>query len=211
MPGCNTVLLCFTLSGLHGIYRGVWGGDREVTAWVHNRDRTPLPPQRRRERSPLARRRDASERTIPHVPPSLSSRPRVGEPLSSDNAPSQVSWWTSFIWWCTSSSWRTSIPWQFTKGPTFATARCGECHSVEGRIRSTGVPRILPGFGYWRPQTAPLESHSDHRMTVSTKKYWKLVNLVKNFAAEHYTNDSLWDDQTINWESREWNFSFGRS
>ena len=82
--------LCFTLSGMHGIYRRVWAGDREVTAWVHNRDRTPLPRRRRRERSPLARRRDASERTIPHVPPSLSSRPRVGEPLSSGNAPSHV-------------------------------------------------------------------------------------------------------------------------
>ena len=31
--------LCFTLSGMHGIYRRVWTGDREITAWVRNRDR----------------------------------------------------------------------------------------------------------------------------------------------------------------------------
>ena len=71
---------------MRGIYRRVWAGDGEVTAWVRNRDRTPLPRRRGRERSPLARRRDTSERTIPHVPPSLSSRPRVGEPLSPRDA-----------------------------------------------------------------------------------------------------------------------------
>ncbi len=72
---------------MHGVYRRVWAGDREVTTWVRNRDRTPLPRRRGRERSPLARRRDTSERTIPHVAPSLSSRPRVGEPLSPRDAP----------------------------------------------------------------------------------------------------------------------------
>ena len=45
------------------------------------------------------------------------------------------------------------------------------------------------------------------RVPTTSKKYWKLVNPVKNFAVAHYTNDSFWDDQNITWESFWQSFS----
>ncbi len=39
------------------------------------------------------------------------------------------------------------------------------------------------------------------RVPTTSKKYWKLVNPDKNFAAAHCTNDSFWEDDVISWES----------
>ena len=39
------------------------------------------------------------------------------------------------------------------------------------------------------------------RAPTTSKNFWKLVSPGKNFAAAHYTNDSFWDAENINWEN----------
>ena len=45
------------------------------------------------------------------------------------------------------------------------------------------------------------------RVPTTSKRYWKLVNPDKNFAAVHYTNDSFWEGDIISWESFWQSFS----
>ena len=187
--------LCFTLSGMHGIFRRVWAGDREVTAWVRNRDRTPLPRRRRRERSPLARHRDTSERTIPHVPPSLSSRPRVGEPTSSGDA-KRVRPLQPLDVVCAILSKGQSCQQMFREF-------C-QTLDIDGHKQlHESVIQITESPNAGKSKTAEMicDILEARRVPRASKKYWKLVNPVKNFAVAHYTNDSFWDEQNFNWES----------
>ena len=73
-----------------------------------------------------------------HVPPSLSSRPRVGEPLPSGGAPRRSG---------EPLSSGDARPRGIEPLSAAAPGRRGR-YSIEGRIRPTDVPRILPGFGY---------------------------------------------------------------
>ena len=213
--------VCFTLSGMHGIYRRVWAGDREVTAWVHNRDRTPLPHRRRRERSPLARHPDAPERTIPHVPPSLSSRPRFGEPLSSGTAPRPVGEPLS----SGDAPPRVGEPLSSGNSPRVRPLQpldivgailskggsgqqmfreFGQALDIDGHKQlHESVVQITGSPNAGKSKTAEMicDILEVRRVPTTSKKYRKLVNPGKNFAVAHYTNDSFWDEESINWEN----------
>ena len=176
---------------------------------MRNRDRTPLPRRRARDHSPPTRwRQDNSEKTVPHVPPSLSSRP-VPRSVPSAQASSGV-------------GERTRSPQDATRilSPSAPRTRpiqpldvVGAILSKEGRIGHKqlheSVIQITGSPNAGKSKTAEMicDILEVRRVPTTSKRYWKLVNPDKNFAAAHYTNNSFWEGDIISWESFWQSFS----